>query len=140
VGGGNGVSFAPVQIQTPGTSISIGDCTFDGWTHGVYAWGSTGTFDKIVVHDCKILNCGATYPLENGFSGSAAWGSSVRAHDNLGFHDCVDLLNNVLRARGSGAPAIAAGVGSTYQRSDGGAGTSFYVKESGTGTTGWVGK
>jgi hypothetical protein len=43
---------------------------------------------------------------------------------------------------GSGSPegSVSAAVGSTYQRTDGGAGTSFYVKESGTGNTGWVGK
>lgn len=43
---------------------------------------------------------------------------------------------------GAGTPegVITAPVGSTFQRTDGGAGTSFYVKESGTGNTGWVGK
>lgn len=44
--------------------------------------------------------------------------------------------------KGAGSPAgiVAAPVSSTYQRTDGGAGTTFYVKESGTGTAGWVGK
>lgn len=43
---------------------------------------------------------------------------------------------------GYGTPQgnIAAGVGSTYRRIDGGANTSFYVKESGSGLTGWVAK
>lgn len=43
---------------------------------------------------------------------------------------------------GSGSPegVITDVVGSTYRRTDGGAGTTFYVKESGTGNTGWVGK
>ena len=41
---------------------------------------------------------------------------------------------------GAGAPAIAAPVGSLYTRTDGGALTTLYVKESGTGTTGWVAK
>lgn len=43
---------------------------------------------------------------------------------------------------GLGTPEgqITAGVGSIYHRLDGGANTSFYVKESGTGNTGWVGK
>jgi len=43
---------------------------------------------------------------------------------------------------GSGTPegSATAPVGSTYQRTDGGSGTSFYVKESGTGNTGWVSK
>lgn len=43
---------------------------------------------------------------------------------------------------GTGTPegVIAAPVGSTYRRTDGGAGTSFYVKESGAGNTGWIAK
>lgn len=43
---------------------------------------------------------------------------------------------------GAGTPegVVAAPVGSTYRRTDGGAGTSFYVKESGSGSTGWVAK
>lgn len=43
---------------------------------------------------------------------------------------------------GAGSPegVVTASVGSIYLRNDGGAGTSFYVKQSGTGNTGWVGK
>jgi len=43
---------------------------------------------------------------------------------------------------GSGSPegVLTAAIGSIYLRSDGGAGTSFYVKESGSGNTGWVAK
>lgn len=53
-----------------------------------------------------------------------------------------EFANGVRILTGSGSPegAVTAPVGSTYQRSDGGAGTSFYVKESGTGNTGWVAK
>lgn len=45
-------------------------------------------------------------------------------------------------ASGAGSPegAQAAPVGSLWLRTDGGSGTAMYVKESGTGTTGWVPK
>lgn len=45
-------------------------------------------------------------------------------------------------SKGAGSPeaSLIAPIGSTYRRTDGGAGTSFYVKESGTGSTGWVAK
>ena len=44
--------------------------------------------------------------------------------------------------RGSGTPEniVTAKVGSIYLRTDGGSGSSFYVKESGSGANGWVGK
>lgn len=43
---------------------------------------------------------------------------------------------------GSGSPegVVTAAIGSLFLRSDGGAGTSHYVKESGSGNTGWVAK
>lgn len=49
---------------------------------------------------------------------------------------------NVQEFAGDGTPegVVAASRGSTYRRRDGGAGTTFYVKESGTGNIGWVAK
>lgn len=43
---------------------------------------------------------------------------------------------------GVGTPeaVVTAPVGSLFTRSDGGAGTTLYVKQSGTGNTGWVAK
>lgn len=42
--------------------------------------------------------------------------------------------------RGSPESVVAAPVGSLYTRLDGGVNTTLYVKESGTGNTGWVNK
>lgn len=46
----------------------------------------------------------------------------------------------VIDVYGIGSPegAISASIGSVYRRTDGGASTSLYVKESGAGNTGWV--
>jgi len=43
---------------------------------------------------------------------------------------------------GTGSPetVVTAGVGSLYLRTDGGSGTTLYIKESGSGNTGWIGK
>lgn len=48
----------------------------------------------------------------------------------------------VIWTSGSGTPegVVTAPVGSLYTREDGGAGTTLYVKESGTGNTGWIAK
>jgi hypothetical protein len=50
--------------------------------------------------------------------------------------------NNVRIFTGTGSPegVQTADVGSLFLRTDGGAGTTLYVKETGTGTTGWVAK
>jgi hypothetical protein len=69
-------------------------------------------------------------------------GESAGTGANVTIKTVYDAANNIFDAVGAGSPegAVTAGIGSTYRRSNGGAGTSFYVKESGTGNTGWVGK
>lgn len=61
----------------------------------------------------------------------------------------IDAVNNDQTAVGvhyehtdTGTPEgnITAGVGAIYYRQDGGSGTILYIKESGTGNTGWVAK
>ena len=50
----------------------------------------------------------------------------------------TSLTTGLLSGNGSPEGVVTAGVGSTYTRFDGGANTTLYVKESGTGNTGWV--
>lgn len=63
----------------------------------------------------------------------------------------LDLLNQIasgiaglaaLVRSGTGSPegVLTAPVGTLYLRTNGGAGTTLYVKESGSGNTGWVAK
>jgi hypothetical protein len=47
---------------------------------------------------------------------------------------------SVLAGTGSPEGVVTAPVGSLYLRSDGGAATTLYVKESGAGAVGWIGK
>lgn len=51
-------------------------------------------------------------------------------------------LDGVFWSKGTGTPegVVTAPVGSLFSRTDGGAGTVFYVKETGAGHTGWVAK
>ncbi len=60
----------------------------------------------------------------------------------LGTSSPLSIGGTTLDGAGSGSPegTITAPVGSTWRRTNGGAGTSFYVKESGSGNTGWVAK
>lgn len=44
----------------------------------------------------------------------------------------------ILRGAGSPEGAVTADVGVIYERSDGGSGTSVYIKQSGSGNTGWT--
>lgn len=102
---------------------------------------------------------------ENDFSIEAAWGTNIsirgvwevsgcsanRVEQNRYRFDAtktaarIDMVlgstsGTVIDEAGAGAPNVNAGVGSIWRRTDGGAATTLYVKESGTGATGWVGK
>jgi len=52
------------------------------------------------------------------------------------------VMGGAILLSGSGTPeaVVTAPVGAAYLRTDGAAGTTLYVKESGTSNTGWVGK
>jgi hypothetical protein len=52
----------------------------------------------------------------------------------------VTLPNSQTILTGIGVPAVAAPVGSLYLRTDGGANTTLYVKETGTDASGWIPK
>jgi hypothetical protein len=60
----------------------------------------------------------------------------------LGTAGKFQMADGMYVTSGTGTPegVVTAGKGSLYLRSDGGAGTSMYIKESGTGNTGWVAK
>ena len=64
------------------------------------------------------------------------------AYTNFAASRYYNGSTNVFWSFGTGSPegAVSASVGSIYSRTDGGAVTSFYVKESGAGNTGWVAK
>jgi parallel beta-helix repeat protein len=76
-------------------------------------------------------------------------GNRVVAYGNAGYRltgtigaNIQNYNLNLYEAWGTGTPegAVTAGVGSIYRRTDGGANTCLYIKESGTGNTGWVAK
>jgi hypothetical protein len=66
-------------------------------------------------------------------SGTASVSTSVTVQK-------IIYTGNVIELFGSGSPegVVTADISSVYHRTNGGAGTSIYVKESGTGNTGWT--
>ena len=54
----------------------------------------------------------------------------------------AEAISDIPVLRGAGTPegSVVAPVGYLYLRTDGGASTTLYVKESGSGPTGWVAK
>lgn len=112
----------------------------------------------VVLCALGVLSCASTV-LAGGFgpaqgpSGSSSSASSLSAvlavGNTTGGTDLLvstgdevrfDSASGVQVRTGSGTPesAVAAVVGSLFMRTDGGSSTTLYVKESGSGNTGWV--
>lgn len=89
----------------------------------------------------ELVDTGANI---NGFPWVAAGVQTPQnnAAVNHTFEHLSWRINGVLWGQGTGSPegVVTAPVGSMWSRTDGGAVTSLYVKESGTGSTGWVAK
>lgn len=79
----------------------------------------------------------------NDFTGSGPGGSWI-VGDRFGNNQVEIIRQNFVtvkgvRLYGSGSPegTVTASVGELYRRTDGGPGTTLYIKESGAGSTGW---
>ena len=113
---------------------SSGNIVWDiGTTKNFFPGGTTTDMAINTRAGAIVLGTNLTPRLTLNTSGDATINTSGR-----GFV----LPGGISWTSGAGSPegVVTAPVGSLYSRSDGGAGTSLYVKESGSGNTGWVGK
>lgn len=112
---------AGIYVDSPGGGAGAGNITFNS---------------AIYINDQSSAASGSTI--------AATWGIyeiSVTERNALG---SINLggASGPLLSTGTGSPegAVTATPGSLYLNQSGGSGTTLYVKESGSGNTGWVGK
>lgn len=144
---GQGVTVNDSQSVTV-TGVFFHDLT----TCAVSIFSDTAsTWDNILVADCTVKSAG---PVIATTLTLGAIGNNVAAMNCIGVvgssttngnarrGSCLDWKNQVWDFIGSGSPAssVTAGPGSIYRNQAGGTTTTLYVKESGTGNTGWVAK
>lgn len=148
-----GFQFATARVNLVGCTaennttggyhvVGSGFVRFDGCsTNGQLLPFNINGAAATYLNECETTNT----PSGNSVQVSAS-GTSTRNRMIGGTYDRNILINAsgfLLRdGSGAGTPegAVQGSVGSTWRRTDGGAATSFYVKESGTGNTGWVAK
>ncbi len=104
--------------------------TVDTWTTG-YKNGSEWYGDDFSSLSDPDLPLAAAYGRGQLTIGGDVYYANGSAYLRI---DRKDVLT------GAGTPegAVTAGIGTLFLRTDGGAGTTLYVKESGTGNTGWI--
>jgi len=128
------------NLTTTIGSITVSSSGILRWnTRSVISSASNGVFmlSNNAQNDFTRLQFGGTTSAFPSIKRSAT-ALQVRLADDSNYAGMESLYSRY----GSGSPegVVTAPIGATYSRGDGGAGTSFYVKESGVGNTGWVAK
>ena len=160
----NGSQLAPTQSAT--TNWYPRGMTSDGWQtlnsalgrnrsgsaaqSGIHGTQAGNLFTFSTLSQAQLFNGGDNI---SSSSGGASWVKSVNYTTGQAIldntytgsititHANAYFVGFNLSGNGSPQGAVAANPGSRYINLSGGAGTTYYVKESGTGTnTGWVGK
>jgi len=132
------------------TSAGMASSTVDATT--VVFWAG-GTIANRAAAPFRVLNNGTVVLLDvqsdllpgsDEFFDLGAGGARWRKAyiEEAYIHTGLQLDGQAQIRTGTGSPegVLSAPVGSVYLRKDGGSGTSLYVKQSGSGNTGWAGK
>jgi hypothetical protein len=131
---GIGTASPGDKLDIAGNLIFHTDNTYDIGASGATR-PRTGYYGTSVYAGTRmgIGNTNTTYALD--VTGTANISTSAQSPKFI-------VTTSVFWSSGTGSPegVLTANIGSLYSRTDGGANTTLYVKESGTGNTGWVAK
>lgn len=99
-------------------------------------------FDAYPVNGVRMGTDGASIQLTPQVAGVSYLGTPTLPWVNAYLKQIRPGTGTALWDSGPGSPegVLVAGVGSKWTRTDGGANTTLYIKESGSGNTGWVAK
>lgn len=124
------------------SGVVVDSAFFSGYSTNYSVYVSANPYDNGSISNVYVASAapvtlnGAPFTLSNNTWTGSSYTAKIYATNGF-------ITNgNITWTSGSGTPegAVTAPIGSLYSRDNGGAGTSLYVKESGTGNTGWVGK
>lgn len=153
-----GSSLVTDGILVSGGNVQITSCHIEGAVDAVHYSGSSyGTVIGLtgpsvsgnvtnMVHlgggskDVCVLSLSrdtATYTLVDDYTGGKFTDAFIRCYTP---YEVIVGRCRILSNSGSPEGVVTGLVGSLFLRSDGGAGTTLYVKQSGSGKTGWVAK
>lgn len=117
----------------------IGDITYDSTAkkYKIPLYNAGGSNKLTVIMSATSVDTNA-HKLVESVTLSASRSSS--GPEPMPTVKATSPLNSTFYGKGSPEGVVTANQGSSYFNQDGGAGITFYVKETGTGKTGWVAK
>lgn len=148
-----GAPIDNIQITNPNITADAGT-----WDAGIRVLSNGGNIGVVQVNPGIIDDCDTGVVFDDGGGGAgvftgflmvaggvieaatAAWSVTVAGVYVRVGSNASTFGANFISGTGDPENNVTARIGSQYLRLDGGGGTSLYVKESGVGNTGWVGK
>lgn len=132
--------ISPYFVALASDIVDPGDKLYE-----INARNSRLVINNVILGDNRFYSIGSTVFLRN--SGDTVYRDlsvgQITSQTSVTTATALLNMNDRIWRTGAGSPegAVAAQIGSLYTRTDGGANTTLYVKESGVGTnTGWVAK
>ena len=129
--------------QTGGQYVNISALTSASWTEYEYTFVATDNVAYFTVaaragaaSDTQLYDSVSVKAVATSALGSVHATEKV----SVGTPTTNGLVAALYSGAGTPEGVVTANVGSLFMRTDGGAGTSLYVKQSGTGNTGWAAK
>lgn len=135
-GGTSNVTIISAMTSSDTISNTAGIITVLAVAPTINQASGTGGYTALLINPTETAAGSGTKRLIDAQVG----GTSKFTVDNTGTVSVSGTTATVRAGTGSPESAVTAAVGSMYLRTDGGAGTTLYIKESGSGNTGWVAK
>lgn len=133
-----------VNTGTPGASQQSVIGTLSASSGTQYGLSVSPTFNQSSTAGYSALHVNATQTATGSGTkrliDAQVGGTSLFTVDNSGAVSVSGTTATIRAGTGTPEGAVTASAGSMFLRTDGGAGTTLYIKESGTGNTGWVAK
>ena len=140
--GGRVTKGCKQTTATNGGFISVGCSTFpdvtgiiDRLVHLVAPGAASNTVGQFGTNPSKVY--GGSPSLGGGIATLAGFTPELRLY-NYNYSDTI--ATKIITGTGTPESVVTAEIGSLFLRKNGGAGTTLYVKESGSSNTGWVAK
>lgn len=130
-----GTKAAPTAVTT---STLMGGFAVRGYGSTQFTTGARAYMIAWAAENWTDAANGTYWTIATTPIGSAGAVERIRIMDNG--HILLNSGPRIVTGAGTPEAAVTANVGSLFLRTDGGAGTTLYVKESGVGNTGWIGK
>jgi parallel beta-helix repeat protein len=140
---GAGSCTKAIVLETTDRATINGNTIHDFTQNSLFVWANSAvTLDHISFCGNVCLNVGSDVATSLSGGATLAKLKVMGQVGSSGDRERLDFVNDVSIRVNTAAPegVWSAGVGSIFMRRNGGAGTTLYVKESGTGNTGWVAK